>query len=124
MSETTLAANLPRSANAAARAAPPLGRLYEAEGRRLSLHRAGEGGPTVVFLPGAGLTGLDFLNIHNAVAEFAGSVIYDRGGTGWSDEIALPRGAADAAGELRTLLKVAEIPGPYVLVGHSLGGAY
>ena len=125
MSETTLAATLVRSPAAAARAAPPLGRLYEVEGRRLALHRAGTGqGPTVVFLPGAGLTGLDFLNVHNAVAEFATSVVYDRAGTGWSDEIALPRSAADAAGELRTLLTVAEIPGPYVLVGHSLGGAY
>jgi pimeloyl-ACP methyl ester carboxylesterase len=124
MSETTLAARLSRSPNTAARTAPPLGRLYEVEGRRLVLHRAGEGGLTVVYLPGAGLTGHDFLNIHNAVAEFGASVIYDRGGTGWSDDITLPRSAADAAGELRALLRAAEVPGPYVLVGHSLGGAY
>jgi pimeloyl-ACP methyl ester carboxylesterase len=102
----------------------PLGRHYEVAGRQLALHRAGSGGPTVVFLPGAGLIGIDFLNIHEAVSRFATSVIYDRAGTGWSEAITLPRSAADAAGELRNLLRVADIPPPYALVGHSLGGAY
>jgi pimeloyl-ACP methyl ester carboxylesterase len=103
---------------------PPLGRLYEADGRRLALHREGEGRPSVVFLPGAGLIGLDFLNIHQQVRAFATSVLYDRGGTGWSDSVRLPRSAADAAGELRALLGAAEVPAPYILVGHSLGGAH
>jgi pimeloyl-ACP methyl ester carboxylesterase len=78
----------------------------------------------VVFLPGAGLIGLDYLSIHEAVSGWTTSVIYDRAGTGWSDPIALPRSAADVAAELRALLKLAQVPGPYVLVGHSLGGAY
>jgi pimeloyl-ACP methyl ester carboxylesterase len=103
---------------------PLLGRRYETAGRRLALHRSGQDGPTVVFLPGAGLIGLDYLNVHDAVARFATSVIYDRAGTGWSDDIALPRTAAAVADELRALLTAANIPGPYVLVGHSLGGAY
>ncbi|MFJ8979604.1 alpha/beta fold hydrolase [Streptomyces sp. NPDC102282] len=103
---------------------PPLGHLYEVSGRRLMLHRSGEGGPAVVFLPGAGLVGLDYLNIHNRVAEATTSVLYDRAGTGWSDATALPRPAADVTAELRALLRAADVPGPYVLVGHSLGGAY
>jgi pimeloyl-ACP methyl ester carboxylesterase len=78
----------------------------------------------VVFLPGAGLTGLDFLNIHEEIARHTTSVIYDRGGTGWSDPFPLPRSAASAAEELRALLGAAGVPAPYVLVGHSLGGAY
>jgi hypothetical protein len=44
---------------------PPLGRLYELDGRHLLLHRSGSGEPPVVFLPGAGMVGLDFLNIHS-----------------------------------------------------------
>lgn len=51
-------------------------------------------------------------------------MIYDRAGTGWSDDIALPRQAAEVAAELRGLLNAAGIEPPYVLVGHSLGGAY
>ncbi|MFI4934497.1 MAG: alpha/beta fold hydrolase [Caulobacterales bacterium] len=103
---------------------PPIGRRYQAAGRRLALHRTGEGGPAVVFLPGAGLIGLDYLNIHEEVSRFTTSVIYDRGGTGWSDAARLPRSAAEVAGELRSLLVAADVPAPYVLVGHSLGGAY
>jgi len=108
----------------AAAPARPMGRLYDVAGRGLSLHRSGAGGPAVVFLPGAGLIGLDYLNIHEAVSRFATSVLYDRAGTGWSDEIALPRTAAAVADELRSLLGAAGVPPPYVLVGHSLGGAY
>ncbi|MFI9506513.1 alpha/beta fold hydrolase [Nocardia sp. NPDC052566] len=103
---------------------PPIGQFYKVDGRRLFLHRAGEGGPAVVFLPGAGAVGLDYLNIHERIAEFTTSVLYDRGGTGWSDRRELPRTAAQVAIELRELLRVAEVPAPYVLVAHSLGGAY
>jgi pimeloyl-ACP methyl ester carboxylesterase len=103
---------------------PAPGYRFEIAGRRLSLHSSGKGGPAVVFLPGAGLIGLDYLNIHNEVSRFTTSVIYDRAGTGGSDDIALPRKAADVAGELRELLSAAGIEPPYVLVGHSLGGAY
>ncbi|GAA4620888.1 alpha/beta hydrolase [Actinoallomurus vinaceus] len=103
---------------------PPLGRLYDVGGRRLMLHRSGSGGPAVVFLPGAGLVGLDYVNTHDRVAELTTSVLYDRAGTGWSDPVGLPRTAAAVTDELRALLPAAGIPAPYVLVGHSLGGAY
>ncbi|MEV0011600.1 alpha/beta hydrolase [Streptomyces sp. NPDC047973] len=103
---------------------PPLGRLHDVSGRSLMLHRSGTGGPTIVFLPGAGMVGLDYLNIHDRTAETTTSVLYDRAGTGWSMPVPLPRGAADVTAELHSLLGEAGVPGPYVLVGHSLGGAY
>jgi hypothetical protein len=108
----------------AACGAPPIGRLYDLEGRNLFLHRSGTGGPTVVFAPGAGLVGLDYLNIHDRVSQFTTSVLYDRGGTGWSDPVELPRTAAAVADELRSLVRAAGVPPPYLLIGHSLGGAY
>ncbi|MEU5845813.1 alpha/beta fold hydrolase [Saccharopolyspora shandongensis] len=104
--------------------APPLGRHYEVGGRRLMLHRSGSGGPAVVFLPGAGLVGLDFLNLQQRAAELATSVLYDRAGTGWSERTDLPRSAVEVAGELRDLLRAAGVPAPYLLVGHSLGAFY
>ena len=103
---------------------PPLGRHYVVGGRRLLLHRSGDGGPAVVFLPGAGMVGLDWLNVHECVAERSTSVVYDRGGTGWSDRVELPRSPGEVTEELRELLHVADVPAPYLLVGHSLGGAY
>ena len=72
---------------------PPLGRGYLAAGRELALHRSGRGGPAVVFLPGAGLIGLDYLNVHDEIARRTTCVLYDRAGTGWSQAIALPRSA-------------------------------
>ena len=104
--------------------APRVGQLYDVGGRRLWLHRSGSGGPAVVFLAGASAVGLDYLNIHDRISEFTTSVLYDRGGTGWSDPAPLPRTAAEVATELWALLRAAAVPGPYLLVAHSLGGAY
>ena len=49
---------------------------------------------------------------------------YDRAGMGWSEMGPEPRDAEQITGELHTLLKGANIDGPYVLVGHSYGGLY
>ncbi|MFF4694184.1 alpha/beta fold hydrolase [Streptomyces chattanoogensis] len=103
---------------------PPLGRHYDIGGRQLMLHRSGGSGPTAVFLAGVGMMSLDYLNIHHRVAELTGSVLYDRAGSGWSDPADLPRTAGEVTDELRALLRTAAVPGPYLLVGHSLGGAY
>lgn len=103
---------------------PPAGRRVEVDGRRLWIHRSGVGGPAVVFLPGAGAIGLDYLLAHERIAEFTTSVVYDRAGTGWSEDAVLPRSLAEVTDELRALLRAVDVPPPYVLVGHSLGGAY
>ena len=101
-----------------------IGQRYEANGRQLWLHRSGAGPPSVVFVPGGGLVGLDYLQVQERAAELTTSVIYDRGGTGWSDAIPLPRSASDVAGELHDVLAAANVPAPYVLVGHSIGALY
>src|SRR5262245_26269647 len=108
----------------ATRGAPPIGRLYDVEERQLMLLHSGTGAPAVVLLPGAGMTGLGYLNIHDQVSQFTTSVLYDRAGTGWSDHVQLPRTATDVVDELRQLLRVAAVQPPYLLVGHSLGGIY
>jgi pimeloyl-ACP methyl ester carboxylesterase len=105
------------------RALPSAG-FYDVGGRKLMLFAAGTGGPVVVMLPGAGLTGLGYLNLHEQISRRTTSVIYDRAGTGWSDPVKLPRSATEVAQELRSLLHVAGVPAPYVFVGHSLGGIY
>src|SRR5262249_13407844 len=46
----------------------------------------------------------------------------DRAGYGLSEPGPAPRTARQIASELHTLLQNANIPGPYVLVGHSIGG--
>jgi len=101
-----------------------MGQLYDVDGRQLLLHQSGSGGPAVVFAAGAGCVGLDYWNIHDQVSRFTTSVLYDRAGTGWSDQVELPRSATVVVDELRSLLRAAGVPAPYLLVGHSLGGIY
>ncbi|MFF7650314.1 alpha/beta fold hydrolase [Streptomyces sp. NPDC007983] len=107
-----------------ARPAPPIGEFQEIDGRRLFVQRSGSGGPAVVFLPGAGAVGLDYLGVQQQVSQFTTAVLYDRGGTGYSDPLPLPRTAAAVATELRELLRAQNLAAPYVLAAHSLGGAY
>lgn len=102
---------------------PPVGGHLEVAGRRFYFLKTGTG-PSVVFLPGAGGMGLGYYNVQQLAGEFATSVLYDRAGTGWSDPMALPRSAQAVVEELRTVLRAAAVPAPYVLVGHSLGGIY
>jgi pimeloyl-ACP methyl ester carboxylesterase len=90
----------------------------------LLLHRSDSGSPAVVFLPGGGTVGLDYLNVQERAAELTTSVVYDRAGTGWSDRADLPRTSAEVTDELRELLRAAGVAAPYLLVGHALGGLY
>ncbi|QNA82611.1 alpha/beta hydrolase [Sphingomonas sp. So64.6b] len=103
---------------------PPVGHLVEVSGIRLWTHKSGVGRHPVVFVPGAGGVGLDFFLAHERVAKFTTAVVYDRAGTGWSADIALPRSTTEVTDELRTFLSVIGVQSPVVLVGHSLGGAY
>ena len=103
---------------------PPVGAFQEIDGRRLFVLRSGSGGPAVVFLPGASAVGLDYFGVQQQVSRFTTAVVYDRGGTGYSDALPLPRTAGAVATELRELLRAQGIPGPYVLAAHSLGGFY
>lgn len=107
-----------------AQPAPPIGGFQEVDGRRVFVHRLGSGGPAVVFLPGAGAVGLDYLAVQQGISQFRTAVVYDRGGTGYSDRVPFPRTAAAVATELHELLRAQGLAAPYVLVAHSLGGAY
>jgi pimeloyl-ACP methyl ester carboxylesterase len=102
---------------------PPVGTFVPVAGHRLFVDRCGTGGPAAVFLPGAGLTGLDYWPLQQRAGTGRSSVVYDRAGTGWSDHIRLPRTALAVTDELHQLLGLLGI-GRAVLVGHSLGGLY
>ena len=65
---------------------------------------------------------MEWTDIQDALATEAKVCTYDRAGYGWSDPGPAPRTTERAVAELRTLLQVAHVPPPYVLVGHSFGG--
>jgi pimeloyl-ACP methyl ester carboxylesterase len=103
-------------------AGPPPGRLVDIGSRALHIHCLGpeDGRPAVVFEAGAG----DYSNRWAAVQQLLGprirSCAYDRAGFGWST--GAPESMSQDTADLRALLKAANVAGPYVLVGHSLGG--
>jgi pimeloyl-ACP methyl ester carboxylesterase len=76
----------------------------------------------VVMEAAIGETGLLWSLVQPAVARRSRACVYDRAGLGWSDPSPRPRTAEIMVEELHTLLATAEVPGPYVLVGHSFGG--
>lgn len=61
-------------------------------------------------------------SVQEEVAKTSRICTYDRAGMGYSEASPLPRTAKQFAKELHTLLEQANIPGPYVMVGHSSGG--
>src|SRR3989440_1282339 len=101
------------------------GQLVDVGGRRLYVHCTGSGSPTVVLVSGLAETSV-YLGgwIAPSVGQNTTVCAYDRAGQGRSDPPASPQDGVAVATDLHTLLDHAQIPGPYVLVGHSTGGAY
>jgi pimeloyl-ACP methyl ester carboxylesterase len=105
------------------RAAPPTGQLVDVGGYQLHLTCVGTGSPTVVIDYGWGDSSASWSrSVQPEVARTTRVCTYDRAGTGLSEAGPMPRTAWQFAQELHTLLQRADIPGPYLLVGHSLGG--
>lgn len=112
-------------------------------GRRLYLACRGSGRPTVILEAGyrspATVWSDDLVfpddprtMVFEGVASFTRVCLYERPGVAAivaddlqpsrSDPAPMPRTVEAIVADLHTLLQVAEVPGPYVLVGHSLGG--
>lgn len=111
-------------ARADAKAFPVPGQLVDVGGRSLHLHCTGSGTPTVLLQPGAGEISSNMGWIAPAVAQQTRVCVYDRAGRGWSDPAAAPQDGLALAADLHTMLARAQVPGPYVLAGHSFGGLY
>lgn len=78
----------------------------------------------MILEPGAGEMSSAMAWIAPAVARDTRVCVYDRAGRGWSEPADSPRDGAQIATDLHTLLQRGNVPGPYVLAGHSFGGLY
>ena len=101
----------------------PQGERIDIGDRTLYLDCRGEGLPTIVLEAGSGADSGTWSAVHDTLAERNRTCAYDRAGRGQSDTRA-PHTLGDAATDLHALLEAAGERGPFVLVGHSLGGAY
>ena len=92
---------------------------------QLAARVVGEGPTTIVLVAGLGDTQDVWADVQPLIAaNCARTFAYTRAGYEGSAPANGPRDAASAVAELRAELQRREIPPPYVLVGHSLGGLY
>jgi pimeloyl-ACP methyl ester carboxylesterase len=98
---------------------PALGKLVDVDGYRVHLYCTGSGSPTVAIV-GAGFS-FDWGLVQPEVASITQVCSYDHSGSAWRDD-----GPTDSCtlrvSEIHEALKNGGSKGPYVLVGHSLGG--
>jgi pimeloyl-ACP methyl ester carboxylesterase len=113
-----------------ARRYPPPGELVElVDGHWVHLDVTTRGdGPTVVFEAGAGVPSSLWRSTVDAVMEAVDGqvtvVTYDRAGSAWSGPVQVAPTPEVVVAHLREALARQGLTGPYVLVGHSIGGHY
>jgi pimeloyl-ACP methyl ester carboxylesterase len=103
---------------------PAPGKLVDVNEHLMHIYCTGTGSPTVVIDAGNGSFSVEWTPIQEALSQTTRVCTYDRAGYGWSEPAAGQRDGAQVVDELLTLLQVAGEPGPYLLVGHSLGGVH
>ncbi len=89
---------------------------------RVHINDFGKGSPVVVFVTGAGGAIDQWLRQVHEIDKYTRVITYDRAGLGKTENINKPRTLKGMTDELHQFLEKDEIPGPYILVAHSLGG--
>ncbi|MRV73855.1 alpha/beta fold hydrolase [Duganella sp. FT92W] len=102
----------------------PERQLAVIDGQQLAYGVAGQGGPAIVLINGAGGPMQGWFRLFPDVARLGRVFIYDRPGIGASGKPVAPQTAELCVRQLRALLHKAAIPAPYVLVAHSFGGLH
>lgn len=102
----------------------PPGTLTDIGGHKLHLHQTGPTniGPTVIFESGGGGSSKDWERVRRLLPATVPTCAYDRAGLGWSEAGPAPRTLRQEVFELHELLAATKVPGPYILVGQSIGG--
>lgn len=106
-----------------ARPTVSIDRLVPTPHGELHLRCSGDGPVTVLLLAGWDKGADSFGPFEGAVAHHARACAYDRFGTGTSDTPTTTQTFATQVADLHAGLEAAGEPGPYVVVGHSFGGA-
>jgi pimeloyl-ACP methyl ester carboxylesterase len=99
------------------------GNRVDIGGRALFISCTGTGSPTVILEAGGGNAAETWASVQPEIARFTRVCSYDRAGLGQSNSA--PSGVRtvqDSVDDLHALLAAADIFGPIVLAGHSLGG--
>jgi pimeloyl-ACP methyl ester carboxylesterase len=98
------------------------GQLVDIGGRRINLHCAGSGSPTVILMAGLFSWSVVWYKTQPVIAQRTRVCAFDRAAYGFSDPAPRPQILSEVVDDLHAALKAGPIPGPYVLVANSLGG--
>ena len=98
------------------------GQLVDIGGRRINLHCTGAGGPTIILMAGIFSWSVVWYKTQPVIAQKTRLCGFDRAAYGFSDPASRPQIISEVVEDLHKALQAGSIPGPYVLVGHSLGG--
>ena len=102
---------------------PQTAQVLNINGQRIRIILKGRGSPPVVFESGLGEDANTWAAVQPEVAKFTTTLAFDRPGLGASAPTQAPRDGVTLAGELHVVAHSAGLSAPYLLVGHSLGGA-
>ena len=100
----------------------PLGKMVDLGGYRIHLYCTGKGRQTVALSPGGGDFSFVWYLVQQKLQASTRVCSYDRAGSAWSDPGPQPLTLRQEAYELELALKLSGEKGPYILVGHSIGG--
>jgi pimeloyl-ACP methyl ester carboxylesterase len=103
---------------------PSGGRTYLVAGHSLYLRCVGSGSPAVILFNGLGERTPSWAWVQGDVARQTRVCVFDRAGQRWSGKGVGRQDAHQLSADVRGLLAAANVPGPYVLAGHSVGGTY
>ncbi len=92
------------------------------DGRRIHVFCMGQGSPTVILSAGAGNWLETWRTVQSKIAQKTRVCAWDRAGYGFSSPSTEPQDVVHTSRDMAEALKSAGIRGPYILVGHSLGG--
>ena len=92
------------------------------DGRRFNMVCSGTGSPTAILDASLSQWSLAWFGIQPRFAAVTRTCAIDRPGFGFSDAGPEPRDARSKVADLRNALRSLQMSGPFILVGHSLGG--
>ena len=98
------------------------GQLIDVGGRHINMYCVGTGSPTVVLMAGIFSWSVVWYKTQPVIAQKTRVCAFDRAAYGFSDPAPQPQIISEVVEDLHKALHAGPIPGPYVLVGHSLGG--
>ena len=104
--------------------APLASQMVSVEGHEIHVVCTGQGNRTFLLDAGAGAWSFEWFRLQPLLAKTGRVCAFDRAGSGWSDATDTGFDGASKSRELAAIVAAANIPRPFVYVGHSLGANF